>query len=163
MAYFPLFVNLENKKILIVGGGTIAERRARTILPFAGEVTVIAKELSEAMKQLSAEAEEEGRRLRILCRAFDEQDLASSFLVLACTDDGDLNSAIVRKCRERGIPANNCSDKEECDFFFPGLIYKDPFVVGFTASGKAHGQVKRIREKTEQIIDEIMHGGEPDQ
>ena len=162
MAYFPLFVNLEYKKILIVGGGTIAERRARTILPFAGEVTVVAKELSEEMKQLSAEAEEEGRHLQLLCRAFDERDLESPFLVLACTDDGDLNSAIVRKCRERGIPANNCSDKEECDFFFPGLIYKDPFVVGFTASGKAHGQVKRIREKTEQIIDEIMHGGESD-
>ena len=153
MAYFPLFVNLEKQKIVIVGGGTIAERRAKTILPFAETVTVVAKTFSEEITALAAENE---GKLLLHCRAFEENDLENAFLVLACTDDHELNHFIVEKSREKGIPANNCSDKEDCDFFFPGLIHKDPFVVGFTASGKAHGLVKEIREKTEKIIDDII-------
>ena len=160
MAYFPLFIDLSEKNILIVGGGTIAGRRARTILPFAGRVTVVSGSFSEEIKTLAEGNDPDAAKLFLIRRHFEENDLENADLVLACTDDGEQNGRITEMCRKRGIPANNCSKKEDCDFFFPGLIYRDPFVIGFTASGQGHGQIRGIREKTEKIIDEILREDE---
>ena len=156
MAYFPLFVDLTKKKILIAGGGNIAERRMRTILPFAGQVTVVSGSFTEGIRTLAEKNGSSAAKIILLKRHFEEADLENADLVLACTSDDEQNRTITGLCRGKGIPANNCSDKEDCDFFCPGLIYRDPFVVGFTASGKGHGQVREIRERTEKIIDDIM-------
>ena len=59
-------------------------------------------------------------------------------LVLAATDDKELNSLVAELCRERGIPVNSCSDRTQCDFYFPGIARRENLVIGVTASGKDH-------------------------
>ena len=177
--YFPLFVDLSDKTILVVGGGSIALRRAKAIRPFAGTVTVVARHLSGEFaawaQESAAQAQENaagadpsaadrgttpGPRgsLRMMEREFRPEDLEGVDLVLACTDDHELNHRITAECRRRGIPANNAADKTDCDFYFPGLVDRDPVVVGITASGQAHHLAKEMREKIETVVDETLSG-----
>lgn len=71
-------------------------------------------------------------------RRFQEEDLEGAVLVLAATDDKELNSLVAELCRERGIPVNSCSDRTQCDFYFPGIARRENLVIGVTASGKDH-------------------------
>ena len=108
--YFPLFVDLSGKKILIVGAGSIALRRAETLAPFGAELIVTAPEGRPEMETLAAVWNR---------RRFQEEDLEGAVLVLAATDDEAVNSLVAELCRERGTPVNSCSDKTQCDFYFP--------------------------------------------
>ena len=161
MAYFPIFMDLSDKTVMVAGGGAVAERRIRSILPFAGRVVVIADAFSESLESLlEEEKEKDGLRVAFFRRAFDLKDFETeegkaAFMVLACTDDAELNRRIVAACRARGILGNNASDRGDCDFFFPGLIHREPFVVGFTAGGQAHRLVKELRVRTEEIVEDV--------
>lgn len=154
MAYFPIFMDLSDKTILVVGGGAVAERRITSILPFAGHVVVAAVRISGSLEHFLEDAVDSGRA-RVCRRPFEMQDMDGVFMVLACTDDEELNRRITAECRKRGILGNNASDREDCDFFFPGLIHREPFVIGFTAGGQAHGLVKELRMRTEGIVEDI--------
>lgn len=127
--YFPLFVDLSGKKILIVGAGNIALRRAETLAPFGGELIVTAPDGRPEMETLAAVWNR---------RRFQEKDLDGAALVFAATDDEEVNRFVVKLCRERGIPVNSCSDKAQCDFYFPGIARKENLVIGVTASGRDH-------------------------
>ena len=156
--FFPLFVDLSEKKILVVGAGKIAARRIRSLLPFAGTIRVIAPEVSAEISEMAdhsktadrskmADAFSEGT-LVIEQRTFEPSDLDEADMVLAATDDKELNTQIGTLCREKHIPVNVSHEKELCDFYFPGVVQKDNVVIGVTASGKDHS---KAREVTEQI------------
>ena len=147
--YFPLFVDLYGKDILFVGGGSIASRRVSVLEPFADKITVIAPVATEEMKALAAEGKIIWKQ-----RDFEEADLDGRDLVLAATDDRELNAEIVRLCREAGIPGNASSDKELCDFFFPGIVRQGETVIGVSASGEDHKKARRVRERIQEILTE---------
>ena len=159
--YFPLFVSLQGKKILIVGAGKIAARRATVLVEFGALVTVVAPEIDNeekiernrsgnpelTCKTVSVTKLEESDRLiwkRHPFGAQDIKDLEESFLVIAATDDPVVNDDVVRLCRERGILVNHAGDQSQCDFQFPAIVRKDPVVIGVNAGGKDHGLVKRV-------------------
>lgn len=141
-AYFPLFVDISEKSILVVGGGKIAARRANTLLAFAEKITVIAPALEEELEL----AVKQGR-IKWIRRKWEESDIAGQDLVLAVTDDREVNDQIWKLCRGPGILVNVADDKDKCDFFFPGIIRQDDVVIGISSGGKAPGLVKKIREK----------------
>ena len=159
--YFPLFVSLQGKKILIVGAGKIAARRATVLVEFGALVTVVAPEIDNeekiernrsgnpelTCKTVSVTKLEESDRLiwkRHPFGAQDIKDLEESFLVIAATDDPVVNDDVVRLCRERGILVNHAGDQSQCDFQFPAIVRKNPIVIGVNAGGKDHGLVKRV-------------------
>ena len=145
--YFPVFIDLTEKKILVVGGGAIASRRVRTLKGFAGHITVQAPEISEEIRGLAGDFP-----ITLREEAFYPEILSEMDLVLAATDDRKLNGRIGELCRELGIPVNVCSRKEECDFFFPSVIQKGDLVIGINASGKNHGLVKKTRQELEEFL-----------
>ena len=141
--YFPMFIDLTEKKVVVAGAGTIAKRRIRSLLNFTNHLTVIAPEVNKELKSLEAEG-----LLTILKRKCEMEDFYSADLVIAATNDAQINNAIYDTCRKQGILVNVCSDKQKCDFYFPGIAMKDQVVVGITASGKDH---KRAKAQVEQI------------
>ena len=72
--------------------------------------------------------------------------------MLACTDDPVLNRQICRIFRDKGIPVNDCSDREDCDFLFPSVAVSGPIVAGVTSGGNDHAGMPGIRRKIEQAI-----------
>ena len=146
--YFPLFVDLSETGVLVVGAGRIALRRVKTLLDFAGRVTVVAPAVCEELEALAAAG---GIALRR--RAFEEGDLDGAGLVLAATNDAALNARIADLARARSIPVNVGSDKSLCDFYFPGVARRGSVVVGVTASGTDHAASKRVTQAVRRLLE----------
>jgi siroheme synthase-like protein len=145
--YFPMFIDLTEKKVVVAGAGTIAKRRIRSLLNFTNHLTVIAPEVNKELKSLEADG-----LLTILKRKCEMEDFYSADLVIAATNDAQINNAIYDTCRKQGILVNVCSDKQKCDFYFPGIAMKDQVVVGITASGKDHKRAKALVEQIRSIL-----------
>ena len=146
-SYFPLFVDLSEKKIIVAGGGLIAERRVRALLSFADHITVIAPWISSGLLEL-----EQGKWIRCLKRAFHPDDIIGADLVLAATNDLRLDHEIGIRCRNEQILVNVADCKELCDFYFPGIIMDEEITIGITANGKDHSKVKEVRRKIEKAL-----------
>ena len=142
--YFPLFINLEGKEVIVFGGGTIATRRVKALLSYGAHIRVAAPEISEELQHLA----EEKNTLKLEYRTYRPSELQRPDFVLAATDDMQVNTIIFRECRHKEILVNVASNREMCDFFFPGIVQKGDVTVGITANGKNH---KQAAEVTEQI------------
>lgn len=138
-AYFPMFVSLAGKKVLIVGGGRVAARRVETLLEFSCDITVVAPQAEERIVRW----QEEGR-LTWERRTFHPKDVSGAFFVIAAADDRAVNDSVAACCRAEQIIVNHAGDKAQCDFYFPGIVKKEQVVIGVTASGSDHGLVKKI-------------------
>ena len=153
---FPVFLDISNKKIYVYGAGKIASRRVKTLLDFSPCLTVTAPEASQTVR----EASEEGRLVWI-CGPYRPGTVpADCCMVLAATDDGAVNEEIWRECRRKGIPVNVCSDRNLCDFQFPGIAHKDDVVIGINAGGSDH---RLAKEWTDRIRREVERDGYDDQ
>ncbi|MBQ1311951.1 MAG: bifunctional precorrin-2 dehydrogenase/sirohydrochlorin ferrochelatase [Blautia sp.] len=145
--FFPLFVDLTEKKVVVVGGGTIAARRIRTLLPFCRRITVLSPSLDPSLQKLP-----DGQSLIWIQDSYQKEALSGAAIVLACTDDPSLNEEICRDGRMAGALVNSCSKKQQCDFYFPGILRKDPVVVGITASGQDHHLARMVRERIQSSV-----------
>ena len=133
MAYFPLFVDLEGRQVLVVGGGKIAMRRVRTLLEFGCEITVVSPEVCEELRE----------KVLWKKKRYDETDLeslgnvgeASRFVFVLAAAAPEVNEKIVCDCRKKKIPVNNASNRDQCDFYFPGIAKDGDTVVGITSAG----------------------------
>ena len=149
--YFPLFVDLSEKKVYVIGAGTIAKRRIRSLIDFTDCLTVVAPEVNPELNSLEQE-----KKNMILRKKFDLQDITDADLVIAATNDHTLNNDIYEFCRENNIMVNVCNDKEKCDFYFPGLAMKENVVVGVTANGTNHKMARKAVEKIREMLEEWL-------
>lgn len=139
-AYFPLFISLWNKKILLYGAGQIAVRRAAALLRYGAVVTVVAPQVRDEIWQMQKNSAGQLRiEQRVYCRSEIREEDAD--YVLAATDDQEVNQMICRECRHKGIPVNNASDSRQCDFYFPALVEQDGLVIGVTSTDGDHRKV----------------------
>lgn len=158
MGYFPMFVSLEGKNVLIVGGGRVAARRAGTLSGFGCRITVMSPELGNGMKELLEAGKvcwkQAGYSEEQLFKCLLEWGGEKPVFVLAAADE-EVNRLVVSHCRREGIPVNDSSNKENCDFYFPGIVKEGDAVIGVTSGGGDHrlaaalsGLVRRFIEET---------------
>lgn len=143
MNRFPLCINLEDKSFLVVGSGRIARRKLSAISEFTSNITVISNEEADGLAY-------EG--LKIVKKSFDASDLEGFDFVITATGSREQDETIVAACKSRGIPVNAADDREECDFFLPGIIKRGDLVVSVSTSGKSPACSKYLREQIEGII-----------
>ena len=148
--YFPLFVDLTRKNIVVVGGGNIASRRVRALLSFTGGIIVVSPESRPELEELRQAGKIELRR-----RNFQPEDLDGADLVLTATGVAEVDDLVWSLCKERNIPVNVCSDKAKCDFFFPGIAKKGSLVAGVTAGGTDHQLAKRVTEGIRRLLENL--------
>lgn len=152
--YFPMFFNIKGKQILIVGAGTIALRRVETLLSFGACLTVAAPAWKESIDGYEADG-----RLTLLRKAYSPDLLKKEyFMVIAATNDGQLNQEICREGRKLGILVNNASDKEQCDFYFPAIVKQGDVTAGVCAGGKDHRLVRRVAAGMRNWLKQFMEG-----
>lgn len=144
MSYFPFFVDLQDAPALIVGGGTVALRKAEKLLPYGAEVTVIAPEICAELKALPVKTEQ---------RCFQAEDIDEHWqLVVAASDDVGANRLIARLCREQRIPVNVVDVQEECSFVFPCLIQRGKLSIGISSSGSSPTLAIHLKNQVSQLI-----------
>lgn len=144
--YFPMFINLIDKKVVVIGGGNIAFRRISTLLKTGAEITVVAPWICDDLKNIKSD------KLKIIKKMYEKDDIKDAFMVLAITDDKNVNTEIFADCKMLGITVNVADDKEKCDFFFPGIIAKDGCSIGVCGNGKDHKLVKDIAKKIRNVF-----------
>ena len=145
MNRFPLCINLEDKRFLIVGYGRITKRKLKAISEFASNIKIITKDPTE---------EKLGKGIEIVNKCFDEKDLEGVDFVITATGSRAQDEAVVASCKAKGIPVNAADDRDECDFFLPGIIKRGDLVVSVSTSGKSPAYSKHLREQIEDIIPE---------
>lgn len=151
--YFPLFINLKEREIIVFGGGAIATRRVKSLLPYDAKIRVAAPEISEELQELAKEKE----NLTLEYRKYKPSELQKPDFVLAATNDESVNTIIFRECRHKGIMVNVASDKEKCDFFFPGVVQQGDITIGVTANGKNHKKAAEVTGQIRKLLEEEKH------
>lgn len=146
--YFPLFIDLEGKSVLVAGGGRIALRRVRILLRFGAEISVISPRLCRELEEMA--------KARIICaetRKYESGDIRGAALVLAATDSREVNLQIREECRTEGIPVNVSDNRDLCDFYFPSVVMTDEAVIGISSGGEDPGRTRKIRREIEKTLD----------
>lgn len=141
---FPLFLDLTGKKVVLVGGGTIAARRIGTLRLFGCEIVVIAPELK---------AKAEG--LTWLQRPYAPGDLEGAFLAIAATGDREVNRQVGEEARRLGIPVSVADCEAECSFYFPAICTGEDLVAGVVSSGKDHHKTARAAREIRKVLEEL--------
>ena len=149
MPLFPAFVSLKGKKILVVGGGKVATRKVEKLLPFGGNITVVAPRVSKKLKKLAREG-----KIKLKRRRFLTGDLKNAFMVVVAVDDTDLQRKIFNLCQKRGILCNSVDSPDYCNFIFPALVVKGDLVVGINTGGKAPALSREVRKLIERSLPE---------
>ena len=138
MAYFPIFINVENVKVLVIGLGCIAARRINVLKNFGAEITVITKEVKTNVENIDIKIKE-----------FEEDDIKEIYdIVIAATDNNAVNKNIIKLAKEKNIKYyNSISDKNDNNFFFPAVIENDEIVCGLTSkNGLNHNIAKQYAD-----------------
>lgn len=148
--YFPLFISMEQKHILLVGAGNIALRRAKGLLDFGAVLTVVAPKIREEFRELQQFFGEE--RLKLIRRDFAQGEIEGYDFVLAATDCEQADFLVYQECKGKKIPVNIASDKKLCDFCFPALIEYEDIVMGVCSGGSNHRKVRRISADIREML-----------
>jgi len=151
MAYFPMFMDMENLKVLVVGGGAIATEKLEKLVDFTKEITVIAAEVSS-----EAAAIIQDHCLTLYQRAYKAGDIEGFDIVIVATDTVDLHRAIYEESRGDRILVNSVDNTDYCDFIFPSYVKRDDLTVAFSTGGASPAFAKQIRKHFECIIPESV-------
>lgn len=147
MDYFPIFLDIKERPVLIVGGGEIAARKVALLKRAQPHITVVAPRLSDGLAELLAQGE-------IAYRAgeFSDDDLNGCALVVAATDDAVVNRAVYDAAEKRDLPVNVVDCPELCRFIFPSIVDRTPVTVAVSTSGTSPVLARLLRAHLETMI-----------
>jgi uroporphyrin-III C-methyltransferase/precorrin-2 dehydrogenase/sirohydrochlorin ferrochelatase len=162
--YFPLFADLRDRAVLVVGGGVVAERKARLLLAAGARVTLVAPEISPALVRLAAAprgegvVQSQGQQAHTGClelrrEAFEPAHFDGQVLVIAATDDSSVNERVAATGRERNVLVNVVDVSELSSFIVPAIVDRSPLVIAISSGGVAPVLARLVRERLETLLD----------
>lgn len=150
MAYTPLFVNAEKHGvILVVGGGEIAAAKTEALASVSAKAEVVAEKLSQGLLNLCEENNFEYHEV-----SYRHDFLEGKKIVVAATDDDDLNAQIAAECNKRNIWVNVVDNPALCDFIFPALVRRGPLQIAISSSGIAPVLARMVKQRIEMSVPE---------
>ncbi|MDR1623248.1 MAG: precorrin-6A reductase [Synergistaceae bacterium] len=164
---FPFFVSIADRNVLVVGGGSVALRRVRTLLTCGARVTVVSPEFHKDFGALSQAYKENLRLIESRCKIqdFDGDGVLGISMIVLATDDRKLNGGIGERARKAGIPVSVADASEECTFFFPSLVTEGEIVAAVSAGGRPslnRRLAHRLRGVWRSWVEEAERGGPED-
>ncbi|MET2954499.1 NAD(P)-dependent oxidoreductase [Vibrio harveyi] len=152
MRYFPLFLDLVNKPVLVVGGGEVASRKVEALLKAGADVTIVSPSLVDFLDKLAQE-----QQVQWIQRFYSSDIVTNSFIqVWATTDNPELNHQVYKDAKELGILVNVVDDKPYCDFITPSMINRGRIQIAISSGGASPVLIRNIREKLEAILPQNM-------
>ncbi|VFP86486.1 siroheme synthase CysG [Candidatus Erwinia haradaeae] len=147
MDYLPIFANLRQKSVLVVGGGKTAARKIQLLTQAGANVRVVSCKLSKTLLDMIAT-----NNVQWIAKIYHPNQLAQVFLVIAATDDSQLNSRIYQDATDRYLLANVVDELPNCSFIFPSIIDRSPVVIAISSGGTAPVLSRLLREKIESLL-----------
>lgn len=146
MDFLPVFLRLRQQRVLLIGGGTVALRKAQLLLRAHAELTVVASEICDELQSL-LKAPHVGHQ-----RSYLDSDLDGITLVIAATDDALLNRRVSQAAHARKLPVNVVDQPALCSFIFPSIVDRSPLLVAVSSGGSAPVLTRLLRARLETLI-----------
>jgi siroheme synthase-like protein len=144
MSLFPMFVKLEGRRVVVVGGGEIAAGKIDGLLQAGAKVVIVSPALNSQLASLAKENKIEWRE-----KGFAPKDLQDAFLVIAATSVPSVNEAVYRAAEERGLLCNAVDDIENCHFYYGGVVQRGDLQIAISTNGKSPALAQRLRKELE--------------
>ncbi len=151
MDYLPLFVDVRERLVVVVGGGIVAYRKIEHLLKAHARVRVVSPELCADLDAYRTLGRIEHRPV-----LFSAPQLEGALLVIAATDDEAVNDAVARAARERGVLVNVVDDAARSAFIFPAIIDRSPLIVAVGTAGSSPTLARRVRTQIEALLPERL-------
>lgn len=145
--YYPIYIDIEDRDVLIVGGGNVCARKAETMMKYGAKVTIVSPEVTDEI----AGWERDGM-LTVTRKLYDESELSGRSIVIASTDDPCINARVARDCRRRRIPVNVVDVTHLCEFIVPAIIEKGSVQVAVSTGGKSPALARTLKENLIDFI-----------
>jgi siroheme synthase-like protein len=147
MSLFPAFLKLAGKPCLVVGAGEIAWSKITSLLDAGAAVHVVAPSARDEVHLLAAQ-----QRIRLSLRDYQPEDLTGNFLVIAATDDREVNAAVYRDAEERNILCNAVDDPPNCDFYFGSIVRRGDLQIAISTAGESPALAQRLRREIDALL-----------
>jgi len=147
--FYPILVDLQGKRALVVGGGKVAQRKIETLLEHGASVQVVARELTATLEELRNHEE-----IDFLGDEFSEVFLEGAFLVFAATDDASLNRRVSQAAQQRGLLVNAVDQPADCNFIVPSVLSRGDLLIAVSSSGKSPAFARKVRVELERHFGE---------
>jgi len=145
--YLPIFTKLDNKPVLVVGGGEVALRKCRAFLKARAAVTLVAPWFCDELKEHAHNNE-----VTLIDAYFEESHLDGKILIIAATDNDEVNNTVFELANARNVFVNVVDDQPKCTFIFPSIVDRNPITIAISSAGTAPVLARRLREKLETLI-----------
>jgi uroporphyrin-III C-methyltransferase / precorrin-2 dehydrogenase / sirohydrochlorin ferrochelatase len=147
MDSLPIFLKIQGRRCVVIGGGEVSTRKVAVLLKAGGEITVISPELDHELAELH-----EAGKISFHQGTFDPEQLDGACLVVAATDDGTTNRAVSEAAHQRNIPVNVVDSPQLCSFTMPSIVDRSPIVIAISSSGVAPVLARLIRARIETMV-----------
>lgn len=145
--YYPIFMDIEDRRCLVVGGGEVAARKVESLLRCDARVTVVSPRLTETLAALK-----ESGAIEAHLRNYSEGDTNGAALVIAATDDNAVNTNVSREATSAGIPVNVVDDPDKSTFIVPSLFKRGSVSIAISTGGKSPALARRMRVELEKTF-----------
>ena len=147
MNYLPIFVDLKNRPVLVVGGGHVALRKIEALLKAKAKIKVVAEKLHSSVQTLVDE-----QKIEWLATYFKDEQVNQAYLVIAATNDNTLNQRVFNAAEAQQRLVNVVDDQPRCSYIFPSIIDRSPVQIAISSGGAAPVLIRLLREKLEALI-----------
>ena len=144
MSYAPIFVEMKNRRCLVVGGGTVGERKIAALLEAGATVTVISPEMTENIARWF-----QNKLIEVIARRYQPGDLSGYELAFAATGDARVNTEVFTEGRRRGVWVNSADDPKHCDFILPSVLRRGDLTIAVSTGGGSPALARTVREELE--------------
>ena len=152
MAKYPIFLDLNGRRVVIIGGGSVATRKAETILGTGARLVVVAPRLDETLRKVCS-----GSKAELIESKYSKDYIGGATLVIAATNDEALNRLIYKDCQQLEILCNGVESPGLCDFYVPAVVQRGDLQIALGTDGNCPSYAGHLRKKLENIFTE-KHG-----
>jgi precorrin-2 dehydrogenase/sirohydrochlorin ferrochelatase len=152
MAKYPIFLELTARRAVVIGGGAVAVRKARSLLEAKARLVVVAERIDDVLTSLCT-----GTGAELIRSKYSKDYLVGAALVIAATNHAELNRRIYKDCQELEILCNVVDQPELCDFYVPAVVKRGDLQIAIGTEGDCPAYAGHMRNKLEQVFTE-KHG-----
>jgi len=145
--FYPVYLNLKGRRVLVIGGGEVAERKIDSLLETGASINVISPEVTAPIASLAGQ-----NRIELTKRAYIPGDCRGAALVFAATGDTEISRAVHEEATALGIFVNTADQSAFCTFIMPAVVRRGDIGIAISTNGKSPALAARLRHKISEII-----------
>ena len=147
MPYYPIFLDLNNQNVIVVGGGEVAERKIKNLLTYGSRIYIVSPHLTLHLQQLVST-----KKIHHIPEESLDTCMENAFMVIAATDDAEVNSKIASRAKKHGLLINTVDQPQDCNFIMPSIVKRGNLQIAISTAGKSPALAKKIRKNLQSTF-----------